>query len=204
MGVLPAMLEEALRRSAEADAVLNFGYDWLPLWLTPWVTAPLFHLISMGSVSDVMQRAIESVAQWNQGRLAFHTQRQASDFNLQQPARVVGNSFDLTHYTFRDERGGPLGWAGRIAPEKGLEDAAAAAAALGDRLLVWGFVRMTLTPMPSNPLCPPARSNGGGSCPPLTCKRAGGVEHCLIHRSGNEAYGNVVVEAMACGVPVIA
>ena len=43
MGVLPAMLEEALRRPAEADAVLNFGYDWLPLWLTPWVTAPLFH-----------------------------------------------------------------------------------------------------------------------------------------------------------------
>mgnify|MGYP001408156726 CR=1 FL=1 len=34
---------------------------------------------------------------------------------------------------------GPLGWAGRIAPEKGLEDAARAAAVLGESLLVWGL-----------------------------------------------------------------
>ena len=119
MGVLPAMLEEALRLSAEADAVLNFGYDWLPLWITPWVPAPLFHLISMGAVSMVMKRAIESVSRWNQGRLAFHTLRQASDFDLLQPARVVGNGFDLSQYSFREESGGPLGWAGRIAPKKG-------------------------------------------------------------------------------------
>ena len=38
------------------------------------------------------------------------------------------------------QKGGPLGWAGRIAPEKGLEDAVAVAAALGDRLLVWGVI----------------------------------------------------------------
>ena len=31
------MLGEALRRAPSADAVLNFGYDWLPLWTTPWV-----------------------------------------------------------------------------------------------------------------------------------------------------------------------
>merc|ERR1712097_41451 len=93
----------------------------------------------MGDVAAVMRDVIEAVAAWNPHRLAFHTQRQAADFQLPAPANVVGNGFDLTNYTFQIQTNGPLGWAGRIAPEKGLEDAAAAAAALGEQLLVWGF-----------------------------------------------------------------
>ena len=94
-GLLPSMLAEALKRAPAADAVLNFGYDWLPLWTTPWVSVPLFHLISMGDVAAVMRDAIESLARWDQRRLAFHTRRQAADFQLPSPARVVGNGFDL-------------------------------------------------------------------------------------------------------------
>ena len=86
-GLLPSMLAEALRRAPAADAVLNFGYDWLPLWTTPWVSIPLFHLISMGDVAAVMRDAIESLARWDQRRLAFHTRRQAADFQLPAPPR---------------------------------------------------------------------------------------------------------------------
>ncbi len=35
---------------------------------------------------------------------------------------------------------GPLGWAGRVAPEKGLEDAVKIANIMGEKLLVWGFI----------------------------------------------------------------
>ena len=138
-GLLPRFLDIALDVGAKADAVINFGYDWLPLWITPHVSQRLFHLISMGAVADVMRDQIETLASWDQQRLAFHTARQAADFRLPQQPRVVGNGFDLARYRFRQEARGPLGWAGRVAPEKGLEDAAAAAAALGEQLLVWGL-----------------------------------------------------------------
>ena len=35
---------------------------------------------------------------------------------------------------------GPLAWAGRVAPEKGLEDAVYVANELGEKLKVWGVI----------------------------------------------------------------
>ena len=60
------------------------------------------------------------------------------NYKLDQEPVVVGNGFDLENYDLQLGSGGALGWAGRIAPEKGLEDAVAVAAALGDRLLALG------------------------------------------------------------------
>ena len=91
-GLLPALWEAALDVGQSADAVINGGYDWLPLWLTQRVSARLFHLVSMGDVAAVMRDVIEAVAAWDPHRLAFHTQRQAADFQLPAPAKVVGLS----------------------------------------------------------------------------------------------------------------
>ena len=129
-GVLLGLWEKALSLGRSADAVLNFSYDWLPIWLTPRVDAHLFHLISMGAVSDVMRTLISDLSKTDHSRLAFHTQRQASDYQLPKEPCVVGNGFDLDKYEFQSNGSGPLGWAGRVAPEKGLEDAAAVAASL--------------------------------------------------------------------------
>ena len=204
-GLLPSMLAEALRRAPAADAVLNFGYDWLPLWATPWVSVPLFHLISMGDVAAVMRDAIESLARWDQRRLAFHTRRQAADFQLPEPPRVVGNGFDLDRYELRLATDGPLGWAGRIAPEKGLEDAAAAAAALGERLLVWGLREDSSYAAAVEAGVPAGTIEWRGFLPTQELQRDLGRCRALINTpKWNEAYGNVVVEALACGVPVVA
>ena len=103
--ILSNLWEDALDIGKEVDAILNFGYDWLPLWLTPHVEQKLFHLISMGGVSTVMQNQIMKISSTHHSRLAFHTHIQASDYELSQAPIVVGNGFDLDKYAFQPKTG---------------------------------------------------------------------------------------------------
>ena len=203
--VLPRLWDCALELVAEVDALLNFGYDWLPLWLTPHVKPCIFHLVSMGSVSAVMDSAVADLARWDQRRLAFHTRRQADDFALVEPPEVVGNGFDLSRYELQLATDGPLGWAGRVAPEKGLEDAASVAALLGETLRVWGLVEDDAYARRVESAVPAGTIQWCGFKPTAELQRElGGCRALLNTPKWNEAYGNVVVEALACGVPVIA
>lgn len=191
--------------AAGFTAVINLAYDWLPLWLTPTSPLPVFHLVSMGSVNAAIDRAITDLAAWDQRRLAFHSCAQARDFPLPQPPVVVGNGFDLQAYRFCPQPGQQLGWVGRVAPEKGLEDAAAAAARLGRRLLVWGLVEDPAYAAAVEAAVPAGTLEWRGFLPTAALQAELGPCLALLNTpKWNEAYGNVVVEAMACGVPVVA
>ena len=203
--LLPRLWQRALAEQQHFDVLLNLAYDWLPLWLTPQCQTPLFHLGSMGSVAEVMDAAIAEVAGWNQGRLAFHSHAQAADFNLPAPPLVVGNGFDLAAYSFCADPEPLLGWVGRIAPEKGLEDAAAVAAQLGQRLAIWGLVEDPAYAAAVEASVPAGCLDWRGFLPTAQLQAELGRCRVLINTpKWNEAYGNVVVEAMACGVPVVA
>ena len=47
--LLSGMIEKAICIGEEADIILNFAYDWLPIWMTLNINIPIAHLISMGS-----------------------------------------------------------------------------------------------------------------------------------------------------------
>jgi len=204
-GVLLGLWEQALDKGRSSDAVLNFSYDWLPIWLTSRVDANLFHLISMGAVSQVMKTLIGDLSKSDPDRLAFHTYRQAADYELSIKPIVVGNGFELENYDFQPNGGGPLGWAGRIAPEKGLEDAVAVAASLGDRLVVWGVMEDSKYAAEVEAKFPSGTIDWRGFLPTSELQKQMRECRALLNTpKWNEAYGNVVVEAMACGVPVVA
>ena len=206
-GLLPRFWRRVLAEGVAAgfEAVLNLSYDWLPLWLTPTAPLPIFHLVSMGSVTAAMDQAIAELAAWDQRRLAFHSRAQAADFALPQPPVVVGNGFDLAAYRFCADPEPLLGWAGRVAPEKGLEDAAAAAARLGLPLAVWGLMEDPDYAAAVEASVPAGTLQWRGFLPTEALQRQLGRCQALLNTpKWNEAYGNVVVEAMACGVPVVA
>ena len=115
------------------------------------------------------------------------------------------NGFKLENYIFQDSFKGPLGWVGRVAPEKGLEDAVYVANELGEKLKVWGVIEDEAYASKIEQSFPQGTIDWMGFLSTNELQKGLGKCRVLLNTpKWNEAYGNVVVEALACGVPVIA
>ncbi len=203
--LLSGMIEKAIAISKKADIILNFSYDWLPIWMTLNINIPIAHIISMGSESSVISNLISKVYSKYPNNFAFHSKIQAEDYPFIDDPIVIGNGFILDNYVFQDCKNGPLGWVGRVAPEKGLEDAAYVANALGEKLKVWGIIQDQSYALKIEKSCSAEILEWKGFLKTEELQKELGTCRALLNTpKWNEAYGNVVVEALACGVPVIA
>ncbi len=203
--LLAAMLEKGLDIAKHADVLLNMSYDWLPIWMTLNFEVPIAHVISMGSESSVISNLISKVYAKYPNNFAFHSKMQANDYPFIKKPTIIGNGFNLDNYIFQDSVKGPLAWIGRVAPEKGLEDAVYVANQLGEKLKVWGFIEDEMYASKIEKLFPKGAIDWMGflSTDELQ-KELGKCRGLLNTPKWNEAYGNVIVEALACGVPVVA
>ena len=203
--LLAGMLEKGLEISKKADVLLNMAYDWLPIWMTLNVEIPIAHIISMGSESAVIGNLISKVYDKRPLNFAFHSKIQANDYPFIKKPTIIGNGFKLDNYTFQNTSKGPLAWVGRVAPEKGLEDAVYVANELGEKLKVWGVKEDENYASKIEKSFPQGTVDWMGFLSTNELQKELGKCRVLLNTpKWNEAYGNVVVEALACGVPVIA
>ena len=202
---LAKMWERIRERHVDFDCILNFAYDWLPFYLSPFLSKPVKHLVSMAALNDGMREAVRSTALRFKDSIAMHSVAQAETFGLDGSCHIVGYGLDFDRYRYVDTPGDAFAWVGRISSEKGLEDAVAAAAQSGKRLRVFGKMENRSSWNSALAANPSAKIEHVGFLPTDQLqKELGKCSGLIATPKLIEALGVSFLEALAVGVPVIA
>ena len=213
--VLAAMWERVADLQHDVDVVVNLAYDWLPLYLTTWLDVPVVHFVSMGSLNDALDAELHRLVRRLPDRLGAHTRAQADTFDRRVddsavetvPFRLLGSGVIVDRYDVCPRAGGSpahLGAVGRISPEKGLEDVAELSARSGWPVKVWGMMQDPVHWQRVRDDHPEANLEYCGFLPTGELQvEIGRCSAVVMTPKWVEAFGNVAIEAMATGVPVI-
>lgn len=187
------------------DIIINFSNDWLPYYVTPFFTTPLIHRMNLGNEHPVVSDVIRQIAQQYPNRVGILTPTQAADVGIEAHSFLLGQGLDIDSFPFHSDAGKRkhLAFIARISPEKGLEDAAEIAVLSNHQLLVFGHIQDEVY---FNQILKRYQQNiiYKGHLPLTELTKALDTCKALIFTpKWEEAFGGVIIQAMACGIPVI-
>lgn len=195
----------AIENQARFDCIVNFSYDMLPLYLTDFFKTPLLHYISMANENQSVAAQIRCLSKSFPNRLGMLSYAQMETYNCDKAGVVhLRKGVDVFQFPFNSSPdNGCLGWSGRISKENGCEDALEIAKRSGKKLRLFGTIQ-------DRPYWESLQSQysrtmeyAGFLTQPEYGEKLSECEAFLMTPKWIEAFGNVVVEALACGVPVI-
>lgn len=202
--VLTKMCEHAFKYQHRYDLIINFSYDWLPIYLTQSFQVPLAHFISMSSLSDAMDFEIGRLTPRFRKRMACYTYSQAATFPEPEVFTILGGGIDSEQYEFREKPDSYIVWVGRISREKSVEDAIEAARQTRLPLKILGKMEDPGYWNEVRDRYPDTNIEYAGfKTTEEMQKIVGRAKALLMTPKWVEAFGMVAIEALACGVPVI-
>ena len=190
----------AFERAGEVDLIHNSA-DFVPLTYTRLVTTPVVTTIH-GFGSDATLPAYQAYAD----RVSYVAISDADRHPGLEYAATIRHGIDVAAFEFQERSGAHLAFFGRIHPDKGTAVAIDVAEQAGLPLLIAGIVQdEAYFRREVEPRIDGERVRYLGSVGPQARQEVLGGARALLHLIDfDEPFGFSVVEAMACGTPVIA